>query len=509
METPDGESLIDQEVLRRLPAVHAVLEHHELAEARRVRSREAVVRAVRLAIDEARTLLRAGLEHPADLQTLARRASEVLQSTRPHLVPVINASGIVLHTGLGRAPLADEAVEAVCDVARGYCNLEFNLETGERGQRTVNVAKLLRELTGAAGATVVNNNAGATVLALRALAAGREVIVSRGQLVEIGGSFRLPEIFEVSGAKLREVGTTNKTRLADYERAMTQRTAAILRVHHSNFKIVGFTEEAPLAGLVELAHDNALLMIDDIGSGALRPGQPPGIVSEPDAATSLAARADLVLFSGDKLLGGPQCGIMLGTEAVIQRIEADPLMRALRVDKMTLAALEATLSLLASGELGARRIPLWRMLAISLARATGPRERFAGVLCEEMGLSVTVIATESFIGGGSTPVQPVPTMAVAVAPPFPPPHASEGAWAQALRMGDPPVIPRTSRGCVLFDLRTVDPREEPSLLDAIRRTCHDQKPNFRSSSGLANDLSCGDALTLPGDGSFQKFAVAK
>jgi len=477
VETPNGESLIDQEVLRRLPAVHAVLEHHELAEARQVRCREAVVRAVRVAIDEARALLRAGIEHPADLQTLARRAREVLQSAGPLLVPVINASGILLHTGLGRAPLAEEAVEAVCAVARGYCNLEFELETGERGQRTTNMAKLLRELTRAAAATVVNNNAGATVLALRALAAGREVIVSRGQLVEIGGSFRLPEIFEVSGAKLREVGTTNKTRLSDYERVIGAQTAAILRVHHSNFKIVGFTEEAPLTGLVQLAHDHGLLMIDDIGSGALRPGQPPGIASEPDATTSLAARADLVLFSGDKLLGGPQCGILLGTATVIQRIDSDPLMRALRVDKMTLAALEATLSLLASGESGAGRIPLWRMLAIGLPELQARAERFAGILREELGLSVTVIAAESFIGGGSTPVQPLPTMAVAVALPFPPPHASEGAWAQALRMGDPPVIPRTSHGCVLFDLRTVAPREEANLLDAIRRTCHDQKPD--------------------------------
>jgi L-seryl-tRNA(Ser) seleniumtransferase len=475
--------LIDQEVLRRLPAVHAVLEHHELADARRVCSREAVVRAVRVAINEARALLRAGQEHPADVLTLARRAKEVLQSTRPHLVPVINASGIVLHTGLGRAPLADEAVEAVRGVARGYCNLEFELETGERGRRTGYIAELLRELTGAAAATVVNNNAGGTVLALRALAAGREVIVSRGQLVEIGGSFRLPEIFEVSGAKLREVGTTNKTRLSDYERALGEQTAAILRVHHSNFRIVGFTEEAPLAGLVQLAHDHAIVMLDDIGSGALRPGQPPGVVSEPDAATSLATGADLVLFSGDKLLGGPQCGILLGTTAVIQRIEADPLMRALRVDKMTIAALEATLGLLASGESGAGQIPLWRMLGTTLPELQARAEKFVDVLRGELGLSASVIAAESFIGGGSTPVEPLPTMAVAVAPPFPLPYSSEGAWAKALRIGDPPVVPRTSRGCVLFDLRTVAPDEEASLLDAIRRTCHDQEPEVHPSPG--------------------------
>jgi L-seryl-tRNA(Ser) seleniumtransferase len=483
VETPDSESLIDQELLRRLPAVHAVLEHHELAEARRVRSREVVLRAVRVVINEARVLLQARLDPPVDVETLARRAIELLQSARPLLSPVINASGIVLHTGLGRAPLAEEAIKAVCDVARGYCNLELDLETGERGQRTANVAKLLCELTGAAAATLVNNNAGATVLALRVLAAGHEVIVSRGQLVEIGGSFRLPEIFEVSGAKLKEVGTTNKTRLSDYERAIGEQTAAILRVHYSNFRIVGFTEEAPLAGLVQLAHNHGLVMIDDIGSGVLRPGQPPGIASEPDASTSVVMGADLVLFSADKLLGGPQCGILLGTAAVIQRIESDPLMRALRVGKMTLAALEATLGLLANGEASAGRIPLWRMLGTTLSELEVRAEKLADVLRRELGLSASVIATESFIGGGSTPDQSLPTIGVAVAPPFPPPHTSESAWAQVLRLGDPPVIPRISRGCVLFDLRTVAPSEEAGLLDAIRRTCHDHEPDFRPSPG--------------------------
>ena len=280
------------------------------------------------AIGEARLSLQNGQYAAIDALSLARRAREIVLNTRPLLRPVINATGILLHTGLGRAPLAEEAVEAVAAVARGYCNLEFELEGGERGRRTSGIARLLRELTGAEAATVVNNNAGATVLALRVLAAGREVIVSRGQLVEIGGSFRLPEIFGVSGARLHEVGTTNKTRLSDYERAIGPETAAILRVHHSNFRIVGFTEEAPLDGLAQLAHDRGLAMIDDIGSGALAPGQPPGVGDEPLVSDGIAAGADLVLFSGDKLLGGPQCGILVGTEVVIGRIEADPLMRS-------------------------------------------------------------------------------------------------------------------------------------------------------------------------------------
>ena len=312
MGTSSGDSQIAPTALRQLPPVNAVLEHDELAVVRQLRGREAVVRAVRAAIGEARLSLQNGQYAAVDALSLARRAREIVLNTRPLLRPVINATGILLHTGLGRAPLAAEAVEAVTAVARGYCNLEFDLEEGERGRRTSGIARLLRELTGAEAATVVNNNAGATVLALRALAAGREVIVSRGQLVEIGGSFRLPEIFEVSGARLREVGTTNKTRLSDYERAIGPETAAILRVHHSNFRIVGFTEEAPL-GRSGAACPRPW-PVDDRRHrvGCPGRGQPPVVADEPNVAEAMAAGADLVLFSGDKLLGGPQCGIMVG-----------------------------------------------------------------------------------------------------------------------------------------------------------------------------------------------------
>jgi len=476
-ETYVGADLAAQQAaLRQLPPVNTVLEHDELAAAWQLRGREAVVRAVRAAIGEARLGLQNGQYAAVDVPSLARRAREIVQDTRPLLRPVINATGILLHTGLGRAPLAAEAVAAVAAVARGYCNLEFQLEEGERGRRTSGIARLLQELTGAEAATVVNNNAGATVLALRVLAAGREVIVSRGQLVEIGGSFRLPEILEVSGARLREVGTTNKTRLSDYEQAIGPETAAILRVHHSNFRIVGFTEEAPLDCLVQLAHDRGLVMIDDIGSGALAPGQPPGVGDEPLVSEGIAAGADLVLFSGDKLLGGPQCGILVGTAAVIGRIEADPLMRALRVDKMTLAALETTLGLIRDGASDAGGIPLWNMLSMPLPRLEARAMRLVEVLQGELGLNASVVTSKSFIGGGSVPVQPIPTVAVSVGPPFPAASDSEGAWARALRTGNPPVVPRVQRGTVLFDLRTVAEGEETSLLDAIRRTCHDRNP---------------------------------
>ncbi len=302
------------------------------------------------------------------------------------------------------------------------------------------------------------------------------MIVSRGHLVEIGGSFRLPEIFEVSGARLREVGTTNKTRLSDYRRAIASDTAAILRVHPSNFRIVGFTEQPELTELVQLAHSHGFWAIDDIGSGAIRPGCPPGIEDEPTAAESLSNGADLVLFSGDKLLGGPQCGIMVGSREAIGRIEVDPLMRALRVDKMTLAALEATLRLASDAEHAARRIPLWAMIAAPLSGLVERAESLAGLIRSELGMNASAIPSEAFIGGGSVPIHAIPSAAVAVSPPFPAPlhEGSEAAWAEALRLGDPPVVARVRKGAVILDLRTVPAEKDPQLLDAIREVCQDR-----------------------------------
>jgi L-seryl-tRNA(Ser) seleniumtransferase len=314
------------------------------------------------------------------------------------------------------------------------------------------------------------------VLGLRALAAGREVIVSRGQLVEIGGSFRLPEIFEVSGARLREVGTTNKTRLSDYRNAIGPETAAILRVHPSNFRIVGFTEQPDLAEVGELAHAHGLWAIDDIGSGALRPGCPPGVGDEPTASEGIASGADLVLFSGDKLLGGPQCGIMVGSREAIGRVEVDPLMRALRVDKMTLAALEATLRLANDAEHAAGRIPLWRMIGVPLPELAARAGALAGILRSELGLDASAVDSEAYIGGGSAPIHPIPSAGVAIAPPFPIPgqEGSEAAFADAMRRGDPPVVGRVRKGVVILDLRGVAEEDDPQLLDAIRAVCQDK-----------------------------------
>jgi L-seryl-tRNA(Ser) seleniumtransferase len=466
---------VDHDALRQLPPVGAVLEHDLLLPSLHERGRAAVLCAVRMAIDEARSALRAGVTTAVDRNSLARRSHEILASERPALRPVINATGIMLHTGLGRAPLAEEAVAAMAEVARGYCNLELDLEDGTRGKRTQGIASLLRELTGAEAATAVNNNAGATVLALKALAAGREVIVSRGQLVEIGGSFRLPEIFEASGAILREVGTTNKTRLSDYESAISPRTAAILRVHRSNFQIVGFTAEPGVADLVQLAHHASLFLIDDIGSGALGPGRPPEVGDEPTASEAIAAGADLVLFSGDKLLGGPQCGIMAGTARAVGQIESDPLMRGLRLDKMTLAALEATLILASNADRAVARIPLWSMIVAPLAELTARAMALTAAFRSELGLNAEVVATESYLGGGSAPGQQISSAAVAISPPFPILEHSESSFARALRQGDPPVVTRVQKGIVLFDLRTIPRDRDGVLLDAVRKVCHDRK----------------------------------
>jgi L-seryl-tRNA(Ser) seleniumtransferase len=453
---------------RRLPPVHAVLGWPGLESSIAGRGREATLRAIRTVLDEARASIGRGEDPAVDVESLGRRAETAMAVERPWLRPVLNATGILLNTGLGRAPLAVEAAEAVDRVVRGYCNLEFDLDLGARGRRTDGVEELLKALTGAEAAAVVNNNAAATILAVRALAAGREVIVSRGQLVEIGGSFRLPEIIEASGARLREVGTTNKTRLSDYARAIGPETAALLRVHPSNYRVIGFTEEVPIVELASLARERDLWMIDDIGSGALAPGLPPHVRDEPTAAEGLAAGADLVLFSGDKLLGGPQCGVLIGSREAVEPLRRDPLMRALRVDKMTLAALEATLRLALDPSRAGLRIPLWAFLNVTIESLRERAGRLVEAFRSELGLDASVLESTAFLGGGSAPVEPIPTAVVRVGPPFPDPWPTEGAWARALRLGDPPVVARVQGGAVLFDLRAIAETEDPLLLGAVR-----------------------------------------
>jgi L-seryl-tRNA(Ser) seleniumtransferase len=455
---------------RRLPPVHEVLAWPGLEPLLASRGRGATLLAVRSAIEQAREAIVQGLEPDVDVASLGQAARTALLKARPWLRPLINATGILLNTGLGRAPLAVEAVEAVDRVVRGYCNLEFDLDRGERGSRLDGVEALLTRLTGAEGALVVNNNAAATILAVRALAKGREVVVSRGQLVEIGGSFRLPEIIEVSGAQLVEVGTTNKTRLDDYARAIGPNTAALLRVHPSNYRVVGFTEEVAIADLARLGEERDLWTIDDIGSGALAPGLPPHVRGEPTATEGIAAGADLVLFSGDKLLGGPQAGILVGSLEAIQLARKDPLMRALRVDKMTLAALEATLHLALDPTLAGSRIPLWSFLNASRESLLDRAGSLAETFRSEFGLDATVIESTAFLGGGSAPLEPLPTAVVRVGPPFRAGLKSEGDWARMLRLGDPAIVTRVQGGAVLFDLRAVAEGDDPSIVEAVRRS---------------------------------------
>lgn len=455
---------------RDLPAVGATIGRPELAERARLVGEKAVVAAVRTVIaevrarllgDEAKQVDRAAIAPAA----IARRALELLDRSGPGLRRVINATGILLHTGLGRAPLSREAIEAIVDVSSGYSNLEFDLDSGRRGVRTTHIEKTLVELLGCEAAAVVNNNAAATVVALKALAHGKEAIVSRGQLVEIGGAFRLPEIFEVSGAKLKEVGTTNKTRIGDYDRAIGPETALILRVHTSNYRIVGFVEQPGIGELVELAHARGLLFVDDVGSGAIASGSPPRVAGEPTVSEAIAAGADLVLFSGDKLLGGPQCGILAGRRDVVDRIRTDPLMRAIRSDKTTLAALEATLRAALDPEFACKHIPLWMFLNAPFDSLSIRAERLAESLRAEAGFHALAISTEAYLGGGSVPQEAIPSRAVRVDPPFPAaaPRSVE-SLARAFRVGRPAIVPRVEQNSIVFDLAAVFPHEDQEIL---------------------------------------------
>ncbi len=451
-----------------------------LADALRARGRRVVLESVRIVLEEARTAIQRGDSPAVDPLSVAIRANARLSAEKPSLRPVINATGVLLHTGLGRSPLAEEALTRAVAIARGYSSLEYDLEHNARGRRVQGVERLLCRLTGAQAATAVNNNAAATVLALRALAAGREVVVSRGQLVEIGGGFRLPEIFEVAGVTLREVGTTNKTRLADYKRAINAATAAILRVHRANFTMVGFTEDVPLADLVSLAHEHGLWAIDDIGSGAIGPGQPPWEGDEPTARQAILDQADLVLFSGDKLLGGPQAGLLVGTSKAIALVESDPMMRATRLDKMTLAALEATLELILDADHACRRIPLWAMITTPIVELERRAKALADAISAHHLPSARVVVDQSRIGGGSAPGRVIETRAVALSSPFPPRFPSPGAFSDALRKAEPPVVARVHQDQVLLDLRTVPPSLDQRLLDVILSVCHHQSSEERA-----------------------------
>jgi L-seryl-tRNA(Ser) seleniumtransferase len=420
------------------------------------------VEAARKVVARARELIQAGGD-PGDLK--AQLQAELHAARSPRLRRVINATGVIVHTNLGRAPLADAALERVHEVGRGYSNLEYDLAEGARGSRQDHVAEILRRLTGAEAALVVNNNAAAVLLALAALiepsnkvllSPKNEVIVSRGELIEIGDGFRIPDVLARSGARLREVGTTNRTRAADYEAAIGEQTAALLRVHKSNFRVVGFTEQPRVEELARVARRHDIPLVDDLGSGVLQaPLDPSNKVllgdAEPSARESLAAGSDLVTFSGDKLLGGPQAGIVVGRADLVEQLRRHPLQRALRADKLTLAALEGTLALYLEPERAAREVPVLRMLREPVETVRARAERLAGAVGGE------VEETTARVGGGALPLAELPSFAVAI----------EEELADRLRDGDPPVVGIVRDGRVLLDCRTLGDDELDEVAAAV------------------------------------------
>jgi len=448
--------------LRQLPSVDRLLNTPQLRDLVSVHGHAIVADAVRVVLDEARRHILAGNappDEPSLIDATARRVEALIQ---PTLRPVINATGVIVHTNLGRAPLSDAALRAMREVGTGYSNLEYDLGAGRRGSRYAHATELLQRLTGAEAALVVNNNAAATLLILSALAQGREVIISRGQLVEIGGGFRIPEVMAQSGARLVEVGTTNKTYIEDYARAITENTALLMRVHTSNFRIVGFTHQASLEELVALGHAHGLPVLDDLGSGSLLDTTAFGLAPEPMVQASIQAGADLVCFSGDKLLGGPQAGIIVGRAELVERIKRFPLTRALRVDKMTLAGLQATLLAYLRGT-ATEEIPVWRMIAAPIDELQRRAQAWAEML-RANGIPADVIDGHSAVGGGSLPGETLPTRLLALSVPSP------NALAARLRAAKPPVIARIERGCLLLDPRTVLPEQDASLVAAVKAT---------------------------------------
>lgn len=460
-----------QKLLREIPPVNEILEAPAVAQLLAQRTRELVVQAVSDALAALRKRVLAAADEsevagldlsPAGLAQAAAR--HLALQMKPHLRPVINATGVVLHTNMGRSPLAEEALEAISSIACRYSNLELDLATGERGSRYDHVEELLCSLTGAEAALVVNNNAAAVLLMLSALCAGKEVLVSRGELVEIGGSFRVPEVMAQGGALLVEVGTTNKTHPEDYERAIRPETGALLKVHTSNFQIIGFTESVEPATMAAIAHQHGLPCLVDWGSGVMVGLERFAIPHEQTMPDLIGAGADLVTFSGDKLLGAPQGGFIVGKKELVARCKKHPLTRALRVDKLTLAGIEATLKLYLEPDRAIRRIPTLRMLSLTREELAPVAEQLAQDLAQALagrGVVIDVIDGFSQAGGGSLPGVNLPTKLVAVAAKAP--HLVE----RKLREQDPPVMVRISGGQVLVDPRTLWPEELPQVVSAL------------------------------------------
>ncbi|MCH8026209.1 MAG: L-seryl-tRNA(Sec) selenium transferase [Chloroflexi bacterium] len=457
---------------RGLPSVDSLLADERVRALSAEYSGDTVIALVREELDTRRSAIGQGEAAPALDEIVAAIDVRARAALAPSLRPAINATGVIIHTNLGRAPLSDEALAAMTEVARGYSNLEFDVDAGARGSRHGHVEAQICRLTGAEAAMAVNNNAAAVLLALSALASAREVVISRSQLVEIGGGFRIPDVMAQSGCRLVEVGTTNRTYLRDYEAAINEETAALMRVHSSNFKVVGFTASVTLEEMGQLARERGLALIDDLGSGCLLDTTQFGLPPEPTPRESIAAGADIALFSGDKLLGGPQAGIIAGKRDAVERLRRHPLARALRMDKASIAALAATLNHYLKDE-ALEKIPVWRMIATPLdaiarrakrwARAAGERAAGEPVL----DFSVNVIDGRSLIGGGSLPEEGLPTKLLAVGGGSLAQNGA-GVLARRLREHETPVIARIDHDTVLLDPRTVHPREDKIVVAALR-----------------------------------------
>jgi len=472
-----------EKLLRGLPSVSAVLECEDVQHWLEELPRASVGASVQGAIAQCREQIVGGdMTEPVNLHAvLALAEADLVRRSIPSLRRVINATGIALHTGLGRAPLCEAAIDALVDGAHVYCSLEFDLTTGLRGKRNAHLSDLLATLTGAEAGTVVNNNAAATLMILNTFAADREVVVSRGELVEIGGSFRIPDILRASHAKLREVGTTNRTRLSDYETAICDETALLLRVHPSNYRVVGFTESTSIAALSVLAHRFGLLAVDDLGSGALLDMNAHGLPDEPCVRDSIDAGADLVCFSGDKLVGGPQAGIIVGKREHISRIESSPLMRTYRVGKLTLLALEATLRQYLDPETAIDEVPSLSMLQVATPELVERARKLTGLIKEVLpGANVYESSDVGYAGGGAMPGKELETIVVQ----WHPEHAGANEVVSALRGAETPVVARVRDGAICFDMRTIPESDFDTLIVSIDTAAAETETGNADGIGL-------------------------
>ena len=449
--------------LRNLPSIEQLLQTETTAQLIAQFGRPLTLDALRQTLDDIRARFKRDPEIslPSIELILSRAESTLTAWTESTLLPVINATGVILHTNLGRAPMSEATIRAMNIVSKGYSNLEFNLESGKRGSRLVHAEALLQKLTGAESAIVVNNNASAVLLTLSALANRKRVVIARSQLVEIGGGFRVPDVMKQSGAKLVEVGTTNKIRISDYTSALKEPVALVMRAHRSNFKIVGFTEEPEFKDIVDAAHEAGVPVVDDLGSGAMYDTAKYGFVHEPTVQESMQAGADVILFSGDKLLGGPQAGIIIGKKALLDKIKKHPLARAVRADKACLAGISATLTHYLKDE-AEREIPIVRMMSLTLKQVQGRAEAWRDHLGQGK-----VVEGESTVGGGSLPDESIPTYLLELQ------VKSASKFLLALRKNNPPIIARTENDKVLLDPRTVLPAQEGALLVGLKNLLKD------------------------------------